>query len=60
MKSNLTGALVLIAIGTLFLLRNLDLIDMDLGDLISTWWPAILIVVGVGMLLKRDADSKQP
>lgn len=59
MKSNLTGALALITIGSVFLLRNLDLIDIDLGDLISTWWPAILIVVGVGMLLKRDTDSKQ-
>ena len=53
MKSNIVGALVLVVIGTLFLLNNLGFTDMILGRLLMTWWPAILIVVGLGMLFKR-------
>ncbi|UNK50225.1 DUF5668 domain-containing protein [Lysobacter sp. S4-A87] len=53
MKSNVVGALVLVVIGTLFLLNNLGYTDMSLGRMLMTWWPAILIVVGLGMLFKR-------
>lgn len=53
MKANLVPALVLIVIGALFLLNNLGLTDLSLGRLISTWWPAILIAVGIGMLFNR-------
>ena len=44
---------MLVVIGTLFLLNNLGYTDMSLGRLLTTWWPAILIVVGLGMLFKR-------
>ena len=53
MKSYVVGALVLVVIGTLFLLNNLGYTDMSLGRLLMTWWPAVLIVVGLGMLFKR-------
>ena len=53
MKSTVIGALVLVVIGTLFLLNNLGYTDMSLGRLLMTWWPAVLIVVGLGMLFKR-------
>lgn len=46
------GAIVLIVLGTLFLLANLGLIPR-LGALFTTWWPLILIVVGVSLLLRR-------
>ena len=48
-----TGALVLIIVGTLFLLSNLGLIP-KLGPLLHQWWPVILIVVGVIMLVRRS------
>jgi phage shock protein C len=41
----ITGGLVLIAIGVLFLLNNL-LPDFHFGD----YWPLILIAVGAGLL----------
>lgn len=41
----ITGGLVLIAVGVLFLLNNL-LPDFHFGD----YWPLILIAVGVGLL----------
>lgn len=47
------SAVILIALGTLFLLQNLDLLDFDLGDLLSKWWPLILIAAGVGMLFRQ-------
>lgn len=57
MKANLIPALILIAVGILFLLKNLGLTDLNLGALLSTWWPAVLIVVGIGMLFK-NRDGK--
>jgi len=53
MKGNIIAALVLVVVGTLFLLRNLGFNVPGLGNLISTWWPAILIVVGLGLLFNR-------
>jgi hypothetical protein len=55
MKSNIVGPLVLIAIGILFLLKNLGLTDLNLGRILSVWWPAILIVVGISLLFKRNS-----
>jgi len=53
MKSSLIAPVVLIAIGTIFLLDNLGYASISLSRLFSTWWPAILIVVGLGLLFKR-------
>ena len=50
MHRRLIPALVLIALGSLFLLDNLGL-DIDAGQLLATWWPALLIAAGVGKLL---------
>ncbi len=47
-----TGAIVLIVLGSLFLLSNLGLIPR-IGPLLATWWPLILVVVGVSLLLRR-------
>ena len=52
------SAFILIAIGLLFLLQNLGIADINLGHLIATWWPLILIVVGVSMLFKRGSARK--
>ena len=54
MKSNIVGPLILIALGILFLLKNLGLADLDLGRLLSIWWPAILILIGISLLIKRN------
>lgn len=44
------GALIVL-VGTLFLLDNLDV--MDAGDFIATWWPAALIAAGMLSLLNN-------
>jgi hypothetical protein len=48
-----TGAIVLIIVGTLFLLSNLGVVP-QLGPLLRQWWPLILIVIGVIMLVQRS------
>ena len=53
MGSNLVAALVLIVLGLFFLARNLGWIDGTLWGLVATWWPVILVAVGIGMLFKR-------
>ncbi|PPT76324.1 hypothetical protein XaplCFBP3122_09760 [Xanthomonas arboricola pv. populi] len=52
MRYRLIPALFLITLGTLFLLDNLGLACIDLGNLVSTWWPALLIAAGVRQLLR--------
>jgi hypothetical protein len=47
-----TGAIVLIIVGTLLLLSNLGVVP-QLGPLLRQWWPLILIVIGVIMLIQR-------
>lgn len=46
-RSQFAIAIVLIVLGVVFLLGNLDIINVDIGDLISNWWPLILILLGV-------------
>ena len=48
MRGNV-GAIVLILVGAFFLLSNLGLLNISLRELIATWWPLILILLGVGM-----------
>jgi hypothetical protein len=48
-----TGALVLIVVGVLFLLSNLGVIP-QLGPLLRQWWPLILIIIGVFMLVQHS------
>ena len=48
-------AIVLIVLGVIFLMGNLDIIDVDIGDLITTWWPLILISLGVAGIFQARA-----
>lgn len=44
--------LILITLGVLFLLDNFNVIDFDLGQFLSTWWPIILILIGLNVLIE--------
>ena len=50
-------ASVLIVLGVVFLIDNLDIVDVDVDDFIAGWWPAILIVLGVSGLARSRAAS---
>jgi predicted membrane protein len=43
--------LVLILVGALVLFKPFDI--YDLGYLLSTWWPAIFILIGISMLIEH-------
>ncbi|WP_306455053.1 cell wall-active antibiotics response protein LiaF [Paenibacillus dakarensis] len=45
--NQLSGGLLLIGIGVFFILNQMGIIDVSLGHLISTFWPVILIWVGL-------------
>jgi Domain of unknown function (DUF5668) len=46
------GAIILIVLGTLFLAANFGWIPR-IGPLLAQWWPLILIIVGVSLLVRR-------
>ncbi|MEO7773686.1 MAG: DUF5668 domain-containing protein [Steroidobacteraceae bacterium] len=46
-------AVLLIIVGTYFLLARRHLIP-DFGPLFHDWWPALLIIAGVILLVRRS------
>ena len=45
---------ILILLGLVFLAHNLGLVPFHvLRDVIATWWPLILIAVGISGLMRR-------
>ncbi len=57
MRGNL-AAIVLILAGSFMLLTNLGVIDISLRELLRTWWPIILIAVGIGLFLTPERHKK--
>ncbi len=57
MRGNV-AAVVLVLVGTFFLFSNLGWINISLMQVISIWWPAILIAVGISMFFTPDRDKK--
>ena len=48
------GPIVLIVLGTLLLLMNLDLLPMGkIKAIAAVWWPVVLIDIGVMQFRKR-------
>ena len=45
------AAISLILIGVVDLGINLDLFELDIVRLARTWWPLVLIALGVGLFL---------
>lgn len=52
-----SGALWLIAIGGIFLAYQLGYVTYSIGDLIRTFWPSILILIGLSQLLGMKKHS---
>ncbi len=52
MKKSIGISVFLITIGIIFLLENLDYIDISITELIRTYWPVILIWMGVEKLIR--------
>jgi hypothetical protein len=57
MKGNF-GASVLILVGIVALAVNLGALDINFVQLIRTWWPLLLIVLGIGMFFTPNGGGK--
>jgi hypothetical protein len=49
LRGGLVAGIVLLSLGLLFLLANLGILD---SRLMHTWWPLLLIVLGLAKLLR--------
>lgn len=51
------AAIALILVGTFFLLSNLGVITVSLGEILRVWWPAILIAVGLSLFFTPNGKK---
>lgn len=58
-ETSLVWPLVLIGIGVVFLLENLNIIEIDIWQMITHLWPLILVAVGLDILFGRRAGIWQ-
>ena len=58
MKSSF-GAIVLIVVGIFALARNLGYLDISLMQLVGTWWPLILIGLGISFFFTPDSEKRK-
>ncbi|MDD2546876.1 MAG: DUF5668 domain-containing protein [Burkholderiaceae bacterium] len=52
-------AIVLVLLGTFFLLNNLGLLDVSLWHLLAVWWPVILIALGLSMFFAPGPGGRK-
>ena len=57
MKKGKSIGILLIVIGLLFLLNNLNLIKVSIVELIRVYWPVILIWIGIDKLLSKSVEK---
>jgi len=55
-SSGMVWGAILILIGVLFLFQNFDM--LDIGDIISTFWPLILVAIGLKILYDRKSANE--
>lgn len=52
-RKSIVGPLILIALGFVFLLHNLEIIDWGIWETIRRFWPIVLIAAGLEIILRR-------
>lgn len=52
-NGSIIGGLILLGLGILFLLNNWDILDFEES------WPLILVIIGIGLIIKASTGSKQ-
>lgn len=50
---------VFIVVGILMILDRMHMIYFDLGHFLSTWWPLILVIIGLGMIIDHSPGGKR-
>ncbi len=56
--SGIIWGISLITLGVVMLLDKLNYLEFDLGEFLHTWWPLVLIIIGLGILLDRPRERK--
>ena len=46
-------AIVLIVVGAVLVLNNLGVTRLSIREIAMTWWPVLLIIGGLSLLLRR-------
>jgi hypothetical protein len=62
MRRNVSGiiwGLALITLGVVILMDRLGYREFDFGRFLHTWWPLILIFVGLGILFDNPRERKE-
>ena len=49
--------ILFIVLGLIFLLNNLNIIELSLAELIRVYWPVIFIWIGVEKLLRKSINE---
>lgn len=52
MKKSVGFSILLIVLGIIFLLDNLNYLDISIGEIIRTYWPVALIWLGLEKLIR--------
>jgi len=52
------GAILLIVVGVLLLAHNLGYLNVNVMHLFRTWWPVILIALGISFLFTPGGRRK--
>ncbi len=58
-RGNILWGIVLIAVGALFLADTLSGGRVDAGALVGQWWPLLIVLVGVAILLEAAWPSRR-
>lgn len=53
----LCWGMLIVAVGVIFLLNQVGVIDMSIGELFSTFWPIFMIVAGIQGLLMQQTGG---
>lgn len=56
-RSNVWWGGVLIVMGVLFMLDNLEVLDF--GDTVRTWWPLLFIALGIQLVLRKKGQEEK-
>lgn len=54
MKSSYFWGILIILLGLALLLNNLGVIDIDIWEIISTYWPVIFIIAGLELVFEKS------
>ncbi len=50
--------LLIIAIGIVLLLNNIGITSFDIGKLISLYWPLVLVIFGLKMIINKEGNGE--